>query len=92
MYKNQYLDPAPTALHQGYSPEKLMKLRNRQPEKELAGEFRFDAKTQLERVYDSMSKNNASGKSPTTLMIESLRKEQKAQLKIKQKTQPPASQ
>lgn len=75
LYKNQYLDSTPTALHQGNTQEKLMKLRNRQEQKELAGHFKFSAKNQFERVYDTLAKNNVSGRSPAHLMLDSYRKE-----------------
>jgi len=41
-----------------------MRLRERQPLKEISPIFRFQPKNSIERVYDSLSKRNADGKSP----------------------------
>ena len=50
-----------------------MKLRERQPEKELAGAFKFTHRNSIDRIYDSISKRNFAGKSPKMLYDESLK-------------------
>ena len=44
----------------GKTPEQLMNLRERNPENELAGAFRFKAKNYLEKLNDSISTKNAT--------------------------------
>jgi len=39
-----------------------MRLRERQPHKEISGLFRFQPKTTIERVYDSLSRRSVEGK------------------------------
>jgi hypothetical protein len=69
-YWNQMCDSIPTDLHKSGAPENLMKLRNRQPEKELYGQFRFKPKTRIERLFDTLSKRDISGRSPDQLLQE----------------------
>lgn len=54
------LDSSPTAVINGKTPDQLMNLRERNPDKELAGNFRFKAKNYLEKLNDSISAKNAT--------------------------------
>lgn len=51
------LESSPTKMHEGSTHEKIMNLRPRVPSKELAGEFRYKAKSNAEKVIDSYHKN-----------------------------------
>jgi hypothetical protein len=50
-----------------------MRLREREPEKEIGGSFKFTSSNSIERVYDSLSNRNFAGKSPKMLIDEGLR-------------------
>ena len=54
------LESSPTSLHTGTTYEKIMNLRPRDKDKEIgAPSFRFQAKSGVERVYDSLIARNA---------------------------------
>jgi hypothetical protein len=57
----------------GFTPDKLMKLREPNRGKELAGQFKFTNHKSLDRVYDTFAKQNQAGKSSRILMQESLK-------------------
>ena len=44
------------------SPIQMMNLRPREPEKELAGQFRFKPRTTNDRVFESLIKYHGSSK------------------------------
>jgi hypothetical protein len=50
-----------------------MRLRERQPEKELSGNFRFKHANQIDRIFQTLSQDNYSGKSAKFLIEEGLR-------------------
>jgi hypothetical protein len=50
-----------------------MRLREREPEKELSGQFKFTSSNSIERVYDALSNRNFAGKSPKMLIDEGLK-------------------
>ena len=53
--KYSNLDAEPTLMHTGTTAEKIMKLRPREPEKELGPpSFRFQNNSTMERVYESL--------------------------------------
>lgn len=52
-----------------------MQLRKADPSRELDGHYRHRARNDIERVYDSLSKQSPSGKSPRELMERSFRLE-----------------
>jgi hypothetical protein len=53
MSKNAICDNSPTRMHEGNTFEKIMNLRPREQLKELDGQFRFKAKSNVEKVIDS---------------------------------------
>ena len=55
------LDPTPSPLCNGRTPENIMNLRPRDQSKELAyPSFRHQPRDRIERVYDSLLKRNIS--------------------------------
>lgn len=60
LHENAILESSPTKLCYGNSPEKLMNLRPRDREKELAGNFHFKANNFYERVTDKIILKNSS--------------------------------
>lgn len=52
-----------------------MRLRQRVPEKELAGNFRFQPRNSIDRIYDSLSLRGADGKTSNQLIKESVKLE-----------------
>lgn len=51
--QNAILDGSPTRLFQGYTKEQILNLRPREHVKELAGDFKFRARSSLENVVDT---------------------------------------
>jgi hypothetical protein len=49
-----------------------MRLRERIPEKEIAGNFKFAPRNSIDRIYDELSKRSVDGRSPTQLIQESV--------------------
>lgn len=91
MQKNAILEPSPTRLHEGNTFEKIMNLRPRDEGRELDGQFRFQAKSNAEKVIDSYNKNyplnsvkNEDAFSPT-LMKKNLKGHIKRNLQYVQK-------
>jgi hypothetical protein len=56
--ENAILDSSPSRLCYGYTHEKMLNLRPRQAEKELDGNFRFRAKSNVEKVIDQYRMNH----------------------------------
>ena len=53
------LESSPTKLHKGTTLEKIMNLRPRDKDKEIGpASFRFQAKSGVERIYDSLMARN----------------------------------
>jgi len=53
--ENSIFDSSPTALHKGTTFENIMKLRPRQPDKEIgAPSFRIKQQSRMEGVYDEI--------------------------------------
>lgn len=52
-----------------------MRLRERLPEKEIAGHFKFAPRNSIDRIYDVLSKRSVDGRSPTQLIQESVQLE-----------------
>ena len=54
MRKNHIYDSSPTDMYRSEGPEQLMNLRPRQQDKEIGEQFRFKAKTSVERICDKL--------------------------------------
>lgn len=72
-YNNSFLSSDPTALCFGTNP--IKDLRRNDISKHLHGDIRYRARNSVERVYDTLSQANVSGKSPVQLINESQIKE-----------------
>ena len=59
MKKHANLESSPTRLHQGTTYEKIMNLRPRDTSSEIDGDFRYQAKSNVEKVLDKMKNRNA---------------------------------
>lgn len=58
MKKNECLESSPSDIHKGTTYEKIMNLRPRDKQKDLDGEFRFKAKSNVEKVLDHVRYRN----------------------------------
>ena len=63
------MEPSPTRLHQGTTYEKIMNLRPRDKSSEIDGDFRYQAKSNVEKVLDKMKNRNAHGFTKTDELV-----------------------
>jgi len=54
--KNSLCETSPNKLHEGQTYEKIMDLRPRNRSKEINGDFRYQPKTNVEKVIHSVAK------------------------------------
>lgn len=72
LQKNSIFDPVPNDMHKGTTAEKIMKLRQRIPEKEIGpAAFCYKAKTGFERVFDTLASKNATDAMPAKETVNS---------------------
>ena len=57
--KNAIYESSPNRLHEGNTYEKIMNLRPRDKKQELNGDFRYQPKSSVEKVLDSLQNRNA---------------------------------
>jgi hypothetical protein len=67
--KHANLESSPTRLHQGTTYEKIMNLRPRDKSSEIDGDFRYQAKSNVEKVLDKIKNRNAMGSTKTDELI-----------------------
>lgn len=59
MEQNSMCESSPNRMHEGMTYEKIMNLRPRDRSKEIDGDMRYQAKSSVEKVVDSIKNRNA---------------------------------
>lgn len=57
--RNKVCESSPSRIHEGTTYEKIMNLRPRNRSKELSGDMRYQAKSNVEKVIDGIKNRNA---------------------------------
>lgn len=56
--KNSVYESSPNKLHEGFTYEKIMNLRPRNKSKEIEGDFRYQANSNIEKVMEKLYNRN----------------------------------
>lgn len=67
--QNQLCESSPTRIHEGTTYEKIMNLRPRDRSRELSGDMRYQAKSNVEKVIDGIKNRNALASIKTIQVI-----------------------